>query len=128
MTNNRKSKVFIIRNNTILHIVGLITAFGGGHFLKSFADTGKKSFLIIGLILLLIAALTIAFPTDVRTIENMENNKEIKYKLFISAIAFYIFMSSLFLAILLKSIYLVIISVISFIVLVIIEVKIKNNN
>lgn len=130
MTNNRKSKVLIIKNNIIIKIIGIISTFCGGVLLRKFVETREGYFLAISLILLLITSLILGIdllPISVKTIRDVTSNKKVIYQLLILTIVNYISISLLFCAILFKSIFLGILSIIGFIILVIISIKLDNN-
>lgn len=130
MTNNRKSKVLIIKNNIIIKIIGIISTFCGGVLLRKFVETGEEYFLAISLILLLITSLILGIdllPISVKTVRDVTSNKKVIYQLLIMTIVNYISISLLFCAILFKSIFLGILSIIGFIILVIISIKLDNN-
>ena len=130
MTNNRKSKVFIIKNNIIIKIIELISVFSGGFLLKKFTETEKGYFLAISLILLLITSLILGIdllPISVKTLGDVTNNKKLIYQLLIMTIVSYISIILLFCAILFKSILLGILSVIGIVILIIISIKLDNN-
>ena len=129
MTNNRKSKVLIIKNNIIIKIIGIISTFCGGVLLRKFVETGEEYFLAISLILLLITSLILGIdllPISVKTIRDVTSNKKVIYQLLIMTIVNYISISLFFCAILFKSIFLGILSIIGFIILVIISIKLDN--
>ena len=130
MTNNRKSKVLIIKNNIIIKIIGIISTFCGGVLLRKFVETREGYFLAISLILLLITSLILGIdllPISVKTVRDVTSNKKVIYQLLIMTIVNYISISLLFCAILFKSIFLGILSIIGFIILVIISIKLDNN-
>ena len=130
MTNNRKSKVFIIKNNIIIKIIELISVFSGGVLLRKFIETGEGYFLAISLILLLITSLILGIdllPISVKTLGDVTSNKKLIYQLLIMTIVSYISIILLFCAILFKSILLGILSVIGIVILIIISIKLDNN-
>ena len=130
MTNNRKSKVLIIKNNIIIKIIGIISTFCGGVLLRKFVETREGYFLAISLILLLITSLILGIdllPISVKTIRDVTSNKKVIYQLLILTIVNYISISLLFCAILFKSIFLGILSVIGIVILIIISIKLDNN-
>ena len=130
MTNNRKSKVFIIKNNIIIKIIELISVFSGGVLLRKFIETGEGYFLAISLILLLITSLILEMdllPISVKTVKDVTSNKKVIYQLLIMTIVNYITIILVFCAIVFKSILLGILSIISVIVLVGISIKLDNN-
>ena len=130
MTNNRKSKVFIIKNNIIIKIIELISVFSGGFLLKKFTETEKGYFLAISLILLLITSLILGIdllPISVKTVKDVTSNKKVIYQLLIMTIVNYITIILVFCAIVFKSILLGILSIISVIILVGISIKLDNN-
>ena len=130
MTNNRKSKVFIIKNNIIIKIIELISVFSGGVLLRKFIETGEGYFLAISLILLLITSLILGIdllPISVKTLGDVTSNKKLIYQLLIMTIVSHISIILLFCAILFKSILLGILSVIGIVILIIISIKLDNN-
>lgn len=115
MTNNRKSKIFTL--DIILYIICkvilVISMLSSGSILKKYNETGEISYIIIGLVLLLIG--NFCLNCEVSTFTKITKRKI--YELLIRMVVSYVFLCLGIFACFLRSIFMGILALIAFIAL-----------